>query len=89
MVTFKLSDEAIVARWIENPYYQHFTGETFFQPRPPIDPSSLTRWRKRLPEYLPRRVVEMCTDEVLLGRSQGHWRTPQLDPRARCGSLGS
>ena len=27
---FKLSDEAVVARWVENPYYQHFTGETFF-----------------------------------------------------------
>lgn len=47
---FKLSDEAIVARWIENPYYQHFTGETFFQHRPAIDPSSLTRWRKRIGE---------------------------------------
>ena len=44
---YRLSDEAVVARWVENPYYQHFTGETFFQHRPPIDPSSLTRWRGR------------------------------------------
>jgi len=22
--TFRLSDEAVVARWVENPYYQHF-----------------------------------------------------------------
>ena len=41
---YRLSDEAVVARWIENPYYQHFTGETFFQHRLPIDSSSLTRW---------------------------------------------
>lgn len=47
---FKLSDEAVVARWVENPYYQHFTGERFFQHRPPIDPSSLVRWRKRIGE---------------------------------------
>jgi transposase, IS5 family len=47
---FRLSDEAVVARWVENPYYQHFTGETFFQHRPPIDPSSLTRWRNRIGE---------------------------------------
>ena len=40
---FRLSDEAVVARWVENPYYQHLTGETFFQHRLPIDPSSLTR----------------------------------------------
>ncbi len=39
---YRLSDEAVVARWVENPYYQHLTGETFFQHRPPIDPSSLT-----------------------------------------------
>lgn len=45
-----LSDEAVVARWVENPYYQHFTGETFFQHRPPIDPSSLTRRRGRIDE---------------------------------------
>ena len=47
---YRLSDEAIVARWVENPYYQHFTGEVFFQHKLPIDPSSLTRWRKRIGE---------------------------------------
>ena len=47
---YKLSDEAVVARWVENPYYQHFCGEVFFQHRPPIDPSSLTRWRYRIGE---------------------------------------
>jgi len=40
---YRLSDEAVLARWVENPYYQHFTGETFFQHRPPINPSSLAR----------------------------------------------
>ncbi|PTE17611.1 IS5 family transposase, partial [Cereibacter changlensis JA139] len=39
-----------VARWVENPYYQHLTGETFFQHKLPIDPSSLTRWRGRIGE---------------------------------------
>ena len=27
---YALSDEAVVARWSENPYWQHFCGETFF-----------------------------------------------------------
>jgi IS5 family transposase len=48
--TFRLSDEAVVARWVENPYCQHFTGESFFQHRLPIDPTSLTRWRQRIGE---------------------------------------
>ena len=47
---YRLSDEAVVARWVENPYHQHLTGETFFQHRLPIDPSSLTRWRGRVGE---------------------------------------
>ena len=47
---FDLSDEDVVWQWVENPYWQVFTGETFLQTEPPIDPSSLTRWRKRLGE---------------------------------------
>lgn len=46
--TYNLSDEEIVARWVENPYWQHFCGEEFFVDRLPIDPSSMTRWRKRV-----------------------------------------
>ena len=47
---YALSDEAVCARWLENPYWQFFTGEVFFQTRLPCDPSSLTRWRQRLGE---------------------------------------
>ncbi len=32
------------------PYFQYFTGETYFQTALPIDPSSLTRWRQRIGE---------------------------------------
>jgi IS5 family transposase len=46
--TFALSDEEVVWRWVENPYWQLFCGETWFQHHPPIDPSSLTRWRQRI-----------------------------------------
>lgn len=45
-----LSDEAVVQQWVENPYWQHFSGEQFFQHEMPIDPSSMTRWRQRLGE---------------------------------------
>ena len=42
------SDESVVARLLENPYWQYFCGFKQFQHDLPIDPSSLTRWRKRL-----------------------------------------
>ena len=48
-----LSDEALCARWIENPYYQYFCGElSFLCHQLPFDLncSSLTRWRQRLGE---------------------------------------
>src|ERR1035437_1517671 len=48
--THDLSDEALCARWIENPYYQLFCGEEFFQHNLPFDRSSMTRWRQRMGE---------------------------------------
>ena len=52
-----LSDEDVVAAWTENPYWQFFTGGTFFEHRPPIDPSSLTNWRKRIGEAGAERML--------------------------------
>ena len=40
----KLSDEGVVDSWIENPYWQYFCGEYYFQHELPIDPSSLRSW---------------------------------------------
>jgi transposase, IS5 family len=47
-----LFDEVLCERWVENPYYQYFCGEEFFQHRLVFDRSSLTRWRNRM---VPRR----------------------------------
>jgi IS5 family transposase len=45
---FGLSDEVVVKSWVENPYWQYFCGEEYFQHRLPIDPSQMTRFRTRL-----------------------------------------
>ncbi len=45
-----LSDEVLCERWIENPYFQLFCGEEFFQHQLPFDRSSMTRWRQRMGE---------------------------------------
>lgn len=47
---FDLSDEELVRRWVENPYFQHFCGMEFFCHEAPFDPSSLSRWRTRMGE---------------------------------------
>jgi IS5 family transposase len=48
--TYDLSDEVLCEHWVENPYYQFFCGEEFFQHRLVFDRSSLTRWRQRMGE---------------------------------------
>jgi len=45
-----LSDEVLCDRGVENPYFQYFCGEEFFQHRLVFDRSSLTRWRQRMGE---------------------------------------
>jgi transposase, IS5 family len=42
------SDESVVEKWIENPYWQYFCREQFFQHDFPCHPTSLVRWRKRV-----------------------------------------
>ena len=48
--TYNRSDEQTVLRWVENPYWQLFCGEKWFQHEFPINPSSMTRWRKKIGE---------------------------------------
>jgi len=45
---YALSDESVCERWVENPYFQYFCGEVFFQHRFPLERSSLTHFRNRI-----------------------------------------
>ena len=45
---YGLSEDDVVNRWAENPYWQYLCGETFFQHRAPIARSGLSKWRKRI-----------------------------------------
>jgi transposase, IS5 family len=46
--TYNLSDEEVVYRWVENPYWQFFCGMEYFEHESPIDPSLMTRWRQKV-----------------------------------------
>ncbi len=48
--THDLSDEAVLRGWVENPYWQYLSGMEFFEYEPPMDPSSMSRWRSRVGE---------------------------------------
>lgn len=47
---FNLGDETVVARWVENPYWQFFSGYEEFQWKLPCDPSDLVYFRQRIGE---------------------------------------
>ena len=63
--TFNESDESVVERWVENPYWQYFSGFEYLQHELPLHPTSLTRWRKRLGdklEVLLAQTVELALE---------------------------
>lgn len=58
--SFSLSDEDVVARFVENPYYQYFCGFQFFEHEIPCDAATLVYWRKRIgPENLEKLLSEL------------------------------
>jgi len=57
---FDETDESVLYWFLENPYWQYFCGYDYFQKSVPVDPSSLTRFRKRIgPEGLQYLVDEL------------------------------
>ena len=56
--THNLSDEALGERWVENPYYQYFCREEFFQHKLVLDRSSLSNWRKRMGEEKVKALLQ-------------------------------
>src|ERR1039457_4098728 len=70
-----LSDENVVLHWVENPYWQHFSGERYFQHRVPVDASSMTRWRQRLGEA---GAEQMLRATIAAGIEMGSIRPAQL-----------
>jgi IS5 family transposase len=63
-----LSDEVLCERWLENPYFQLFCGEEFFQHKLPFDRSSLTRWRQRMGE---ERLVALIQESLSVATRTG------------------
>ena len=60
-----LSDEALCARWVENPCFQFFCTEEFFCHTLPFDRASMTRWPQRMGEErlmaLPQESLAVAT----------------------------
>jgi transposase, IS5 family len=73
--THNLSDEALCERWVENPYYQFFCGEAFFQHALVLDRSSLSNWRKRMGE---EKVKALLQESLSVAAKSGAVKPSQL-----------
>ena len=70
---YNLSDEGVVARWLENPYMQYFTGERVFQNRPPMNPIDMTKFRKRIGESGAEKIFKLNLTTAAACNMR-HWR---------------
>ena len=73
--TFDESDESVVAKWVENPYWQAFCGYTHMQHKLPIHPTSMTKWRQRIG---PGKLSEMLKQTVTVAVQQKHLPKAEL-----------
>ena len=67
------SDESVVARLLENGYWQYFCGFEFFIHSLPVDPTSMTRWRKRIG---PKNMEQLLSETLETAKREEHL-TPQ------------
>jgi len=63
------SDEGLIEFWVQNPYYQYFSGMDTFQWKKPCDPSDLVYFRNRIgttgTEIIFKHSVEMHGADAL------------------------
>ena len=74
--THSLSDEALCARWLENPYYQYFRGEQAFRHELPFERSSMSRWRGRLGE---ENLAALLQESLSVAHKTGALETKDLE----------
>jgi IS5 family transposase len=65
---YNLSDGLLLNTWLENPYWQFFTGGVYFEHKVPFDSSNMSNWRKRIGEDgLETLLKEILSTAVRLG----------------------
>jgi IS5 family transposase len=70
------SDESVVERFMENPYWQYFCGYEYFQHHLPIDPSSLSRWRGRVGA---KGIEKLLKQLLQTAQRSGHLKRSDLN----------
>jgi IS5 family transposase len=67
--TFNESDESLLARWVENPYWQYFCGFTHMHHELPLHPTAMVKWRQRVGN---EKLAELLRETIDMARRDGH-----------------
>lgn len=59
---YNMGDETVVVRYLENPYWQHFCGEIYFQYNLPFDPSDFVHFRHRIGKEGMEKIFKQSID---------------------------
>lgn len=70
-----MSDEAVLDEWLENPYWQYFTGGIYFEHEYPTDQSTMSRWRKKLARSGAEKMLE---ESLKTGLREGFIKKSEL-----------
>lgn len=73
---FNESDESVVDRLLENPYWQYFCGFEYFQHQLSLDPTSLVKWRKRIG---PKGMEKLLAGTIETAKSENHVSKEHLE----------
>jgi len=72
---FDESDESLLERWVENPYWQYFCGFDYFQHECPLHPTSLVKWRQRVGAD---RFEMLLAETIRLAKDTGQVKPQEL-----------
>ncbi len=73
---FDLSDDETIDAWVENPYWQFFSGNQFFEHSRPFDQSVMSRFRSRIKES---GAEELFAETIKTGLKMGAIKPVQLN----------
>jgi IS5 family transposase len=59
---YKYSEKHTIQHWLENPYWQHFCGEVYFQHTPPFHFHDFGAFRKRIGDEGYSVVVKLASE---------------------------
>jgi len=59
---FRHSEKTTIQHWLENPYWQHFCGEIYFQHKPPFHFHDFSAFRKRIGDEGYSKVIKLAAE---------------------------